>query len=296
MEDWIALDAEPDTYDAEDPEGDELEKELDRIPVGEFDAESDSCALPGGNWNTIPFGKPADCLPRLIVVIDSDANVVPMLRKALAHLGHCDGTCGVKTTSVMFYLTDFFPSWQSEWIAHRGALEAALGPQQMGLPPIIRISVRGRPQLTFFTSEGRPAGGRLMLDCWREADLYRRGHLRKRLEFVSASGVEQARNCSLIVGYSKDQPQGLNNQEVLSFGNYRPADCTIQQWVLRCYLVRGVPIGFAGRIKLHHPLPHPLPLHGPPHLPGGNSDAWVAVHARPFLITPGDYIDLGRLP
>lgn len=163
MEEWAELDAEPDTYDAEDPEGDELEKELDRIPVGEFDDESVGCALPGGNWNTIPFGKPAGCLPRLLVVIDSDANVVPRLRDALARLAHCDGTHGAKTTSVMFYLTDFFPSWQSEWIAHRGALEAALGAQQMCLPPIIRISARGNMQLTFSRPRGARQGDAV---CW----------------------------------------------------------------------------------------------------------------------------------
>lgn len=290
MEEWAELDAEPDTYDAEDPEGDELEEELDRIPVGEFDDESGGCALPGGNWNTIPFGKPAGCLPRLLVVIDSDANVVPRLREALAHLAHCDGTRGVKTTSVMFYMTDFFPSWQSQWIAHRGALEAALGVQRMGEPAIIRISVRHRPSLTFFTSDRRPAGGREFLKWWRAASPGLRGYLKRGLSCVIRLGVEQARHCGFVGGYTK-QPPGLSEKNVLSFGNYQPVGSKIQQWVLRCFLVPGVPIGFAGRIKLPA-TPLLVPTPGVPR----PSSTWVAVHANHFLRTPGDYIDLGRLP
>lgn len=291
MEEWAELDAEPDTYDAEDPEGDELEKELDRIPVGEFDDESGGCALPEGNCNTIPFGEPADCLPRLLVVIDSEGNVVPRLRDALAQLAHCDGTHGVKTTSVMFYLTDFFPSWQSEWIAHRGALEAALGVQRMGEPPVIRISVRGRPQHTFFSSEGRPAGGRRMLDWWRTANPHLRGCLRRRLEFVRGQGVEHARHCG-FVHYYTDQPVALNDEDVLSFGDYRATGVKLMDWRLRCYLVPGVPIGFAGLIKL---LATP-PLWGPPIVPGDESSAWIAADANHFLITPEDYVDHGQLP
>ena len=296
MEEWAEVGAEPDHYDAEDPKGDLLEDELDRIRAWKFDDESGRSVLPGwGDWNTIPFGTPTGCRPRLLVVIDSDVNIVPRLRDTLAHLTHCNGAHGAKTSNVMFYLTGFFPSWQSEWIAHRAALEAALGAQEMGAPPIIRISVRRKPQHTFFTSEGRPAGGRDMLDWWRAAEPHLRGCLRRSLEFVRAQGVEQGRNCGFVQGYN-EQPAGLSVANTLSFGDYRAGGTKILDWRLRCYLVPGVPIGFAGRVKLHHPLMHPLALHNPPHLPGDENSAWVAVDANRFLTTPGDYLDLGQLP
>lgn len=119
MEEWVALDAEPDEYGAEDPEGDIIEDELDKVPVEKFDNESGDLGGALGDWNTIPFGTPTDCRPRLLVVIDSDANIGPRLRDTLAHLAHCNGTHGAKTSSVMFYLTRFFPSWQEKWIDHR---------------------------------------------------------------------------------------------------------------------------------------------------------------------------------
>ncbi len=296
MEEWAEVGAEPDPYDAKDPKGDPLVDALDRIPVDEFDDEYGGSVLPGwDDWNTIPFGTQTGCRPRLLVVIDSDANIAPRLRDTLARLAHCNGTHGAKTGSVMFYLTGFFPSWQSEWIAHRASLEAALGSQKMDAPPIIRISVRGRPQHTFFTSEGRPAGGRDMLDWWRAAEPHLRGCLRRRLDFVRSQRVEQERNCGFVQGYT-EQPPEMDRANVLSFGDYRATGANVMDWRLRCYLVPGVPIGFAGRIKLHHPLVHPLALHNPPHLPGDDNSAWVAVDAKRFLRVPGDYLDLGNLP
>lgn len=307
LEGWSRMYADPDLYDAEDPEGDLIEDEMDKIPVKEFDDDSghfnwppdhgikdEPGGVPGskiGDWNTIPFGVPADCRQRLLVVINSDANIAPRLRDTLAHLAYCNGAHGAKTSSVMFYLTGFFLSWQSEWIAYRAALEAALGAQKMGAPPIIRISVRRKPQHTFFTSEGRPAGGRDMLDWWRAAEPHFRGCLRRRLDFLRAHGVEQVRHCGFIEGYTQ-QPQGLVDKNVLSFGDYRATGVKMRDWRLRCYIVPGVPIGFAGRIKL----PATPQVWGPPILLGDDNSAWLAVDANRFLTTPGDYLDLGKLP
>lgn len=291
MEDWSWMDGEPDLYDGEDPEGNRVEAELDKVPVEKFDDKSGDLAGPFGGWNTIPFGAPADCRRRLLVVINSDFNIARRLRAAERHLKRCDGTHGVKTISVTFYLTGFFPSWQEKWIDHRARLEAALGPQQRGQPPIIRICVRGRPYHTFFTSEGRPAGGRTMLEWWRKADPHVRGHLRKRLEFVRAHRVEEARSCGFVEGFT-EQPLGLSGANVLSFGDYRATGAKVLDWCLRCYLVPGVPIGFPGRIKL----PATPPLWVPTLMPIYENSAWVAVDAIRFLTTPEDYLDLGELP
>jgi hypothetical protein len=283
MEEWVALDAEPDDYDAQDSVGDTLEDDLDGLPVDRLD---DWPSHVPGDWNTIPFGSPGECRRRLLVVIDRDAMVVQRLRETRAHLAKCPDT-----TSVMFYLTGFFSSWQGAWIANRGALEVALGSQRPGQPPIIRISVRGRRQHTFFTSEGRPAGGRLMLDWWRSANPHLRWCLRRRLEFLRDHNVEQARHCGFIGGYT-EQPLGLDGQNVLSFGDYRATGANIQAWRLRAYLVPGVPVGFAGRIKL----PVTPDCFEPPVLPGDENGAWVAVDADRFLTRPEDYIDLALLP
>ena len=130
-----------------------------------------------------------------------------------------------------------------------------------------------------------------MLNWWRGAAPRTRGHLRKRLEFVRGQGVEQARHCGFVKNYT-EQPQGLSDVNVLSFGDYRATGATVRDWRLRCYLVPGVPIGFPSRIKL----PATPPLWVPPIMPIGEDSAWIAADPHRFLGKPEEYLDLGKLP
>ena len=247
---------EPDNCDLLDAEGDSIEEWLNTHVIDEWQ----DCPFLEG-WGVFPNAGTGECFKSILVRVDGRAALTAQNRAAwitsifdhiIEYLKHCPGT-----QRIMFYVVppadeipNFLKSWRHSWISFRDTLGMPLQ-HNAGGAPALRVSVRKRPWLCFFHSNGRPAGGQQLFAWWRNASSAERGSLREAVRLVAYVDVDSARNCKFVGGYT-GQPANLNGINLLTFGDLAGQANEIRNWRMRIYLNVAssiLPIGVSGMVR-----------------------------------------------
>ncbi|MBI1252942.1 MAG: hypothetical protein GC196_01190 [Hyphomonas sp.] len=290
--DFDAKRVAPDDFDFLDNDGDEIVERLNETDNDEWP----SC-LPEG-WGVFPHSGSGGCYDSLLVLVDGRAalaaeNRATWITSVFFHVIEYLKRCP-RTQRILFYVVppadkipDFLNSWRQAWLGHRAKLESVLPPQSAAGPPILRVCVRGCDELCFFLTNGRPAGGLKLIKWWRAASPAERGWLREAVRLVADVGVEHELNCSFIKRYGR-QPAGLNNINVLTFGDLVGKALTTANWQMRIYLTLKDGIMLAG-------ISGAVQRTTPPKMTFGKEtdpiiNAAVAVDMEEFYRTPFRYL------
>jgi len=292
-EDFDPAGVSADGCDLNDVEGDDLEICLDKCDPEEWR----NCIQE--SWGVIPHGKLAGCPENILVLVDGRAALTPQARathlhslldSAREHLKLCPST-----KRILFYVVPpesdvplFLTNWRLNWIDFRSQLEKLLPAQTKDSAPVLRVCVRGRPELCYFLENGRPAGcNTLLFVWWRKASPIERGWLRESVRLIRGVNVERNQNCAFIDHYT-DQPPGLNGINLLTFGEYKAGAVIIQNWRMRVYLTLNqsiMPIGISGLVR--HPNTTAMQFGT---APNPHSRAWVAGNLKNFHRNPFQYM------
>lgn len=186
-------------------------------------------------WALLPGSEPGDCRRFLMVLVDeglshntSEKSIQGLFERRLEQARIYASRISPQTEGIMFVLarTHFTwgggwqsPAqmyWRAAWCRYRTILTEDRPDIQLRVSFFNRVR-EGR-RACHFDQHGSPAGGRLLIDWWQQADSRMRELFRDRIKLLRHLGVEPDLDCRFYETVGGGQPDGCDHLPALDFG------------------------------------------------------------------------------